>query len=86
MVTFTDDHGTWHGLLCTIFFACLYIAVFVYIANKDWLNNKQIVRDKEAKTETHKQKSRQTEKKKERYKAKLKEINKTHIGQQQNKN
>ena len=23
MVTFTDDHGTWPGLLCTIFLACL---------------------------------------------------------------
>ena len=31
MVTFTDDHGTWPGLLCTIFFCLLDILLCLFI-------------------------------------------------------
>ena len=41
MVTFSDDHGTWPGLLCTIFLLAWYLlCLYLYFANKDWLNNR----------------------------------------------
>ena len=48
MVTIADDHGTWPGLMCTIFLLAWYLMCLhhaLYFANKDWLNNNCVMKE-----------------------------------------